>query len=312
MSQALRRRGGPYPSNSAGIGGLPTVNTDVPICAVFIFLYICFGATNLIISRRNSRRGHKFLLTILLIGFCWARLATLVLRIAWANRQTNVRLAIAAQVFVNAGILIVFIKNLVLAQRILRAKQPHVGWHPILRTVYKVLYATIGVALAAVITSVVVSVYTLNPHTRTVCRDIQLTALTYILIFASLPIIHVAVAVLCPRSRDEETFGVGSMRSKEIIVATSSALCMLIAGFRAGVTWSPPRPMSDPAWYDSKACFYVFNFTIEILILGVLTTSRVDKRFYVPDGCKGPGDYTRLGEKRGEEKDSFDAPTDNL
>ena len=60
--------------------------------------------------------------------------------------------------------------------------------------------------------------------------------------------------------------------------------CTIIAGFKAGVVWSPPRPATDPAWYDSKASFYCFNFMIEILILALYVGSRVDKRFYVPDG----------------------------
>jgi hypothetical protein len=297
MSHAIQRRGGPYPSKIAGLGGAPTVGIDIPICAVFIFLFICFGATNSTIFQRNRRRNHKFVLSILLAGFCWARVGTLVLRIAWATRQTNIRLAIAAQIFVNAGILIIYIINLVLAQRILRAKHPRIGWNPILRTMYKILYATIGIALAAVIAAVVITVYTLNLHTKSVCRDIQLAALTYLLIFTCLPLFHVVLAAVQSKSDEEETFGEGSMRSKSIIVTLSSCLCVIIAGFKTGANWSPVRPITDPDWYDSKASFYIFDFTMEILILCVLTFSRIDKRFFVPNGCKRPGDYTRLGEK---------------
>jgi hypothetical protein len=297
MSHSFLRRGGPYSANAAGLGGLPTVHTDVPICAVFICLFICFAVTNSIIFQRNRRRRHKFILTILLAGFSWARVGTLVLRISWATRPTNIRLAMAAQIFFNAGILIVYIANLVLAQRILRAKQPRIGWNPILRIVYKVLYASIGLALAAVIVAVVVSSYTLSLHTRSVCHDIQLAALTYLLIFTCLPIFHVVVAVMCPKSNDEETFGKGSMRSKCIVVTLSSSLCIIIAGFKAGVNWSPARPITNPAWYDSKASFYVFASTVEILVLCLLTFSRIDKRFFVPNGCNQPGDYTRLREK---------------
>lgn len=31
-----------------------------------------------------------------------------------------------------------------------------------------------------------------------------------------------------------------------------------------------------------------------MIVLWVLTLSRVDKLFWVPNGCKGPGDYTHL------------------
>ncbi|OAP55552.1 hypothetical protein AYL99_10525 [Fonsecaea erecta] len=293
--------GGPYPSKTAGIGGVPTVTTDVPADAVFIFLYVCFAATNMTIFQLNRRKNHKFLPSGLMFGFCMARIATLCLRISWATSPHNVRLAIAAQIFVNAGILIVYIINLILAQRILRASQPRIGWNPILRAAYKFLYIGIAAALIMVITSVVLSSYTLNPHTRSACRDIQLAAITYLLVFTCLPVIHTAVAAILPTSQDAENFGQGGMKSKLVIVTCSGCLCMLIAGFKAGITWETPRPVTNPPWYDSKACFYVFNFTLEIILLALLTFSRIDKRFYIPNGSTKPGDYSRLSEG-GEQK----------
>jgi hypothetical protein len=59
----------------------------------------------------------------------------------------------------------------------------------------------------------------------------------------------------------------------------------------------PPRLVTNPPWYDSKACFYIFNFSLEILLLGILTFTRIDKRFFVPNGSKQAGDYTRLAEE---------------
>ena len=288
------RSGGPYPSTEAGSGGLPTVIPDIPVCAVLIFLYICFAATNMTIFQLNRRKRHKFVLSALLFGFSMARIVTFVIRIAWTTRPHNVRLAIAAQIFVNAGVLIVYIVTLLLAQRILRAKQPRIGWHPVVRLACKILYVLIGVAIVMVIVAVVLSSYTLNSRTKFICRDIQLAGITYLLVFTCLPLAHVILAVLLPKSKDEESFGQGRMYSKLIIVALSSCLCVFIAGFKCGTTWSPPRPVTDPAWYDSKACLYVFDFTFEILILSLLTFSRIDKRFFVPNGSTRAGDYTRL------------------
>lgn len=294
-------QGPPYPPTTAGVGGVPTIGLDIPISASFIFLYICFAVTNMTLFQRNRRRGRKFVPSALLFGFCMARIATLVLRIAWANRKTNIRLAIAAQVFVNAGVLLIYIINFLLAQRILRAKQPQVGWNPVLRIVSRGLYVSIVGALVMVITSLVLTLYTLNPHTRSRCRDVQLAAITFLVTFTTLPLVQLLLAYLLPRSRNEERFGEGSMTSKVIIVTTSTCLCMFIAGFKAGTAWSPPRPATNPAWFDSKASFYVFSFVLEILALTILTISRIDKRFIVPNGCKGPGDYTRLGQSKTEE-----------
>ncbi|KAI0110624.1 hypothetical protein F4776DRAFT_641799 [Hypoxylon sp. NC0597] len=221
-----------------------------------------------------------------------ARVLTLVLRIVWATRHTNVSLAIAANIFVNAGILIVYIINLVFAQRILRAKQPALGWHRSLRIIFTVLYVGIACALIMVITALVVSVYSLDSYTLRACRDVQLTSGTYLLVFTTIPVLVIATAYLLPRSPIEEKFGEGRMIVKVIVVLLIACLCIMNAGFRVGTAWSPPRPTSNPAWYHGKAPFYVFNFTLEIIILCILTLTRIDKRFHVPNGSNQPGHYS--------------------
>lgn len=231
----------------------------------------------------------------MLFGFCMARVTTLVVRIAWANRQHNVGLGIAANILVNAGILLVYIINLILAQRILRAKQPQVGWHRIPRMGSKAFYWLIPAALIMVITAVVIMAYTRNPEVLSKCRDVQLAALTYILVFTCLPLLHIFPAFLLPKNKDQETFGEGGMSTKFWIVLFSTVLCMTIAGFKTGTSYSPPRPKTNPDWYHHKAAFYCFNFLLEILVLFLLTVCRIDRRFHIPNGSTRPGDYSRNG-----------------
>ncbi|KAF5685419.1 hypothetical protein FDENT_6233 [Fusarium denticulatum] len=292
MIASLAKRGRLYPPTTASVGGVPTNDIDTPICAVFIFLYICFAATNMTILQKNRRLNHKFIISGAMFGFCMARTTTLVLRIAWANRSHNVRLAIAANILVNAGILLIYIINIILSQRILRAKQPRIGWHPVLRVGIKILYCLIPGALIMVIVSTVVQLYSPSPQVHASCCDVLLAAATLLLVFTCVPIVQLTVAMLFPRHNDEETFGAGTMRAKVLIVTLSSCMCIIIAGFKAGSLWSPPRPLHNPAWYHSKACFYAFNFMLEILILCVLTFSRIDKRFYIPNGSTKQGDYS--------------------
>ncbi|RDW72743.1 uncharacterized protein DSM5745_07915 [Aspergillus mulundensis] len=301
MLSSLEKRGGPYASTSAGVGGLPTNVPDTIICAIFLVMYIGFAVTNMTILQKNKRRGHKFNLSGMLFGFCMARITTLTLRIVWANRPHNVRLGIAANIFVNAGILLVYIINLILAQRILRAKQPHIGWHPIPRKGSKVFYWLLPAALIMVITAIVVMFYTLDPVTRADCRDVQLTAITYLFFFTCLPLLHIIPAVALPRSKQEETFGEGSMLAKIVILTASTCLCILVSGFKMGSLYRPLRPVSNPAWYHGKPAFYVFNFVLEIMILCLLTFSRIDKRFWIPNGSTKPGDYSGMGKESGDE-----------
>ncbi|RYP20703.1 hypothetical protein DL765_002653 [Monosporascus sp. GIB2] len=78
-----------------------------------------------------------------------------------------------------------------------------------------------------------------------------------------------------------------------LVLALSALLCVTIAGFKAGTAWAPARLVSAPAWYHGPAPFYLFNSTLEIVDLTLLTASRVDQRSHVPDGSWKPGDYSR-------------------
>ncbi|KAK5050933.1 hypothetical protein LTR84_003492 [Exophiala bonariae] len=283
-------KGPPYLPQAAQTGGVPTVSIDVPALGVLLAIYIGFAATNMTIFQVNNRRKHIFRPSVLLFGFCMARITTCILRIAWATRQTNARLAIAAGIFINAGILILYILNLFFAHRILKAKKPQHAWLKPLDILIKGLYVLIVGALIMVITATILSFYTLNMHTRKVARDIQLAAITYLLFIAALPLLLLAVAFLAPHDRYERDFGTESMHSKGFIILLTTTICVIVAGFKAGVAWETPRPINDPAWYHSKAAFYVFNFTLEILALSVFTFTRIDKRFYIPKATTKEGD----------------------
>lgn len=250
------------------------------------------------IFQTNKRKGHKFLPSVMMFGFCMARVLTLVLRIAWACYPHSVSTAIAANILVNAGILIVYILNLLFASRILRALQPTLGWHRALGVLYKALYAVIGCALVLVIVLTVMSSYTLDQKIHTEALWIQRGAITYMLVFTLVPAVLLSLALGLPKHSNEETFGHGSMRPKIIVLAVGICLTVTIAGFRAGSLWMPPRPVEDPAWYQSRAAFYCFNFMLEIFILALYVPSRIDKRFHVHDGSSKRRTYKKPVEEQ--------------
>lgn len=288
----------------AGVGGLPTTPTDVPASAVLLAIYASFAAANMYIFQTNRRRGHKFLPSALLFGFCMARILTLTVRIAWACYPESVSTAIAANILVAAGILIVYILNLLFATRILRALQPGLGWHRALGIFFKVLYALIGCTLVLVIVLTVMSSYTLDQQIHTEALWIQRGAILYMFIFTLVPAVVLAAAVLLPRHPSPETFGHGSMRTKIVVLTVGICLSVTIAGFRAGTTWMPPRPVDNPAWYHSRAAFYCFNFMLEIFILALYVPARIDKRFHVHDGSSKRRTFKKPNGEHGSEHQS--------
>jgi len=291
--------GPPYIPQIWALGGLPKKNVDVPITAVFLCLFVGGAVMHMTIFQLNNRRSHKFLISVFLFGFCMARITTCAMRIASVCIPTNIRLAIAAQIFVAAGVLIVFIVNLLFAQRICRSLHPSVFWHPVFSIAFKALYALIVLTLVMIITVTVQSFYTLRPRTRTIDRDIQLYAGTFFAIISFLPIPLVLIALAVPRKQPIEKFGQGRHRVRVAILLIGSTLVCLGAAFRSGINWKHPVPRSHPMpSYYSKACFYIFNFTLEILVVYLYGIMRIDRRFHIPNGAHGPGSYAAGSSKQ--------------
>lgn len=283
--------GGPYAPRVALLGGRPTVHVDVAVCAVFLALFLAFGISHMVIFRRNLSRGHKFIPSAVTFGFCMSRVVANIIRIAWACRPNNVRIAIAAQIFVAAGILLLFILNLLYSQRMLRAALPRLGWSRVVSYAFKVLYVLVVLTIIMVITCVIQSMYTLNANTLRIDRDIQLYGVTYFAIVSFLPIPITLLVLFFSRGKVIEHPGSGSWSTKGFIVLSAAVLLCLGASFRAGTSWMPPHPATSPPWYDHKACFYIFNFGIDISVVALFLFARVDRRFWVPNGSSAVRHY---------------------
>ena len=236
-------------------------------------------------------------MTWIMFIFCVVRVATHILRIAWATRPENARLTIAAQVFTSIGVLIIYLVVFMLAQRILRATHPKWGWNKVLSKTCTVAYVLLAVALLTTIAFTIVSFYTLDTKVRSVALWIQRVSILYMLIFNVVAVALLLLSALLPRAPNSENFGTGSLESKMIILGQAMFFSLFIAGFRMGVSWSAPRPASRPAWFDSKAAFYVIEFGFEIIVVYLFLFTRFDRRYWVPNGSSKPGDYSRVDMK---------------
>jgi hypothetical protein len=285
---------GPYPPEYAALGGEPTTGVDDPITAVFLLLFIIGAVSHMTILQVNKHRGHKFIMSGLLFSFSMTRVIACTMRIVWSTRLNNLNIALAAQIFVAAGVIILFIVNLIFTQRIIRATHPHLGWAKTFSAAFIVAYACIITGLIANVTTVVQSFFSLSTNTRRIDRDVQLTILTMFAVAAFLPIPLILGSIIIPKKVRVEKFGTGRFRTKIFVLLFASTVLTLGAAFRAGTDYVP-RPVNDPAWYHSKACFYLFDFTVEIIVVYLYAAIRVDKRFHVPNKSRGPGDYSRNG-----------------
>lgn len=294
--------GGPYASVIASLGGLPTKSVDVPICSVFLVLFLGFGISHMVLFRRNLARGHKFIPSAATFGFCMSRVVANIMRIVWACRPKNVRVAIAAQIFVAAGVLLLFVLNLLYAQRMMRAAFPAFGWSRPVSVAFKALYVLVVISIVMVIVVVVQSSYTLNANTHRIDRDIQLYGVTYFAIVSFLPLPIVSLVMLLADEKKVVPFGSGSWRTKGLIVFVAGTLLCLGASYRAGTSWMPPRPIYDPPAYMHKACFYIFDFGLDLSVVIIFLFGRVDQRFHVPNGSSKVRHYR--GDEGAEKNDA--------
>ncbi|CAK7266180.1 hypothetical protein SEPCBS57363_001961 [Sporothrix epigloea] len=290
--------GPPYPPTTAGLGGIPTPKLDDPICAVLLLFFVAGAATNMTILQVNRRRGHKFVISGMVFGFCMARTTALVMRIVWASRHQSVSIAIAANIFTVAGVVILFLANLIFTQRIIRAYRPRFGWSRPVTYICRFFFFSVPIVLLMVIPATVYSFFTLDAHKHNQLRRVQLTAVTWMVLLAFLPIPVTLLTIFAPPRPPHhgtvEPFGHGQLRTKVGLLLFTSTLLTLGAAFRAGVNFHV-RPLTDPAWYDSKACYYCFNYLLEIIVVYTYTLSRFDRRFHIPNGSSAPGHYAPGG-----------------
>ncbi|OAP64848.1 hypothetical protein AYL99_00820 [Fonsecaea erecta] len=219
--------GTPYQPQTVNVGEVPTVDVDVPICSVLMFLFLDGAVCHMTILQINLSRGHKFLMSGILFGFLWAVYPEVT------------QIAIAAAVFVPIGVLLLFFVHLIFAQRILRASHPHLGRDKAISTTFKILYGLIVVMLAIIITATVDS-FVLKPNAHSTILGLTIAAVTYFLILSFLPIPIVILSLVIPRKTRVEKVGSGCWWSKVAVLLTSSVLLCLRSSFRASMTHKDP------------------------------------------------------------------------
>lgn len=310
MSQPQQQQdtGGPYQPQIWQLGGKPEIAVDVPITAVFLGLFIIGAAAHMTIFQINRKRSHKFLMSALLFGkffylytmsntdqypgFCMARIVTCIMRIAWVTHAANISLGLAAQIFVAVGVIIIYVINLIFAQRMIRASHPRLGWNPVFSIAFKALYFLVAITIIMLIIVTIQSFFTLSTNTRRIDRDVQLYGATCFAVLSFLPIPMVFALLAIPRSSPLDKFGRGRWRTKIFILLTGATLICFGASYRAGTSWLPPVSLMQPlpAYYH-KAAFYIANFGVEILTVYLYAILRVDARFHVPNGASSRKSY---------------------
>ncbi|KAI5857778.1 hypothetical protein BZA05DRAFT_441085 [Tricharina praecox] len=279
LSQMLAN-GPPYPARNAAFGGKPDDTIDVGVSAMFIVIFACLAATHMYLFKTNKAKGHFFIFSGVTFGFCMARITTFAMRIATAKNPENTQVAMAAGIFVSAGVLLLYIVNLNFTQRIVRSYHPRFGRSKPVVIAFAVYYVSVVCVLIMLITATVIGFYTLDTARLLKCRDIQRFGIIYFTVFSFMPI-PLVLAARFIRTPAKAKFGkMGTTMHKVIIVIIASLLLTLENAFRAAIAFLPPRPITNPAWYHKRAAFYVFLPTLEVIVVILYAVARVDQRMF--------------------------------
>ncbi|KAJ4983070.1 hypothetical protein SVAN01_11448 [Stagonosporopsis vannaccii] len=283
MSSFQKHGSSPHVPTNATPGLHPNVVQDIAPSADLLALYITSGVCHQIIFQRNRRCGHKFLMSWAMFGFAMARKGTLVLRIAWATRLNNGSVALTANVFAFLGVVVIYVVVLFLSLRVLRAWQPRLGWNFWLDKGIKFTYAVLLVVILLVLPSSILNGFTTDPQLLRACAWIIKSGVFYFFLFNLIAPVLFLLALFLPRPKDVEleNFSTGSSQAKLVILAVFSSSPF---SFRHFVLESPGRPIDH---FQSLLGF-------ELIITSILISVRFDRRFWIPDGSKRPGDYSSI------------------
>ncbi|KAH0294604.1 hypothetical protein KCU62_g251, partial [Aureobasidium sp. EXF-3399] len=159
-------------------------------------LYIIAGALHMGTFTKNKKVGKKFIFGGMMFGLCKIRIVTLSLRMAWACYPRNIKLGIAAQVFVNIGVVLLYFVNLFFTQRIVRAQHPNFGWSKFFSPLIPMVCAITVLTIIALIVGVIQSFYTLDTNIHRIDRIIELYGSTAFSVIAFIPILIVTLSTL--------------------------------------------------------------------------------------------------------------------
>ena len=158
-----------------------------------------------------------------------------------------------------------FMLNLALARRLMRAKFPSLGFHLVCSVLFWGLYALCVVGMIIVLVVIIQTLFTMDSYTTNFDREVQICVLTTFAVISFLPL-PIAVAAFF---RPDFTMGFFAYylpiaRASLLLVATSIAC--LGSAYCCGVTWLDPVPLIHPKpKYMHTACFYTFYFVLTLL-----------------------------------------------
>jgi hypothetical protein len=214
------------------------------------------------------------------------RIATLSLRIGWAEHRNNVNLTLTSQVFIDAGAAILYLVNFALVARIVRSHHPQIAG-TVFKGVRLGLFFLTLMSVALIMIANIQMAYTLTGKTIHTDRNILVFGATFNAGIAFLPVPVVLLSLLSSHQPDSTSIMASSDRRRTALVMASSLLLTFRAGWICVSSWQDPvAPTGPTQWYLAKPVFYLVSLLPELVVVYLLALGRMDRFFFLdPHGA---------------------------
>ncbi|PFH58493.1 hypothetical protein XA68_13601 [Ophiocordyceps unilateralis] len=281
------------PLNGPFFGGVPTSTDDGLVTFIFLLLFALGAVLHLVRLIGNNQRRHKFLLSIPLVAFCLFRTFYCIFRFAWAFlrppffNQAVVALAMAMEAYGS----VILIPNLFISQRIICAMHPVVGWHKLFQTATWCLAMSIAPVSIIASVSSIIKIVAFRTTSAQMTKQVLEFADSWQLMVSLIPLVSIFIACAVPGQRPQN-FGTGNLRLKTALLVFSSITLVIAPAVRLAVVANPQAAL-DGSPISGKPVFYTTALFLESLTVFSYLIFRFDNLYWIPDGSKGPGDYSQ-------------------
>jgi hypothetical protein len=267
-------------------GGIPTDGTDIPASAVLLVVYLALAVVHGYFFFVKSKK--TFVPQAMTMGFCISRVVSMSLRIAWTADVTNKNIAIASNIFLNAGVLLLYIVNMALTHRFILTIFPHL---PTKKTApYNLaFFLYMGSALPLLILVVVPGVQlflTSDLNTIHIDRDILRFAQCYLTVYVSAPVIAIITSTSIYFFASKKASGHSTrevcIRAAVLFVAGSLLIWIQAVKIMQTFYTATPETPLNPPWFLRRPILYSGFFLPELLVVIIYAVASIRHRYVMP------------------------------
>jgi hypothetical protein len=264
---------------------------------VLLVVYLGLGIFHAYCFFKLSKK--TFVPQAMTMGFCFSRVVSLSLRMAWTEHVTNKNLAIAASVFINAGVLLLvlspvrprltlqYLVNVIFVHRLalqVFTSIPTRRRYPLNAAAFAYMFSTLPLLILVIVPGIQLFLSS-DPSTISTDRKILRFAQCYLTVMVCLPVVLAPIIWISYFQRKVRAITPKEVTLRAGIVFTAGSLLVWIQAVKILQGFYTPTAETavNPPWFLQRPILYSGFFLPEILIVILFAVSNIRTRFVFPN-----------------------------